>query len=132
MKKDTYKDILRQQLYEAEANRPCFDSFDDYVKVHPSGERYRRWVMDSIQYILFPCYQEGCGLPGHYYFAYIRREYRHGKWLGTYYVHVNDCDDFGCNKRGLTLDEAKAELENLKLLAPFTIHELADFGYTDF
>jgi len=142
---NTYIDLLKQQEYAAEANRPCYDDFDTYVAAHPEGEGFRRWLTEDgkMGLVLVPCYSNFCGLPGDYYFAYIAREYRRATEeerqkgeerrkqvpSGLFFVHVNDCDDSGGNKFHLTLEQAREELANLKLLAPFTISELEAFGY---
>ena len=122
--------------YRRRHPRPVFESFDLYVRAHPEGERFRDWITERgnrrVQDILLlpadP--NQGCQLPGGYLWASFgwrpdpdRPEHHH--WT----VYIHDCDD-GCVKKSVPdVQAAFAEYENLKLLAPFRLYELTEFGY---
>ena len=113
----------KRQEYERERqSRPIFDTFDDYVKAFPEAEKYRRWVENGI---LLPTYEGYCGMPGDYVTASIHN------WKESWFVIVNDCDDGSLRLTLKSRQDAEKEIGNLRLLAPFMMSELRDFGYHD-
>jgi hypothetical protein len=114
-------------------DRPSFGNFDDYAKLFPDGEYWRSWVTGTHairkldlpykHYALVPV-MHSC-LPGDY--ACVHTSERQGKT----FVHVNDGDDFMFRKEVKDDQEAIAEIDNLKLLAPFGYGDLRLFGYVD-
>ena len=100
---------LRIEL-AAQNKPPFFNNFDDYVKIHPTGERFRAMVRNGI---LVATYQNQSCLPGDYYIAYAFN------WKNKYGVVVNNGDDGYVRKFCDSYEIAQQELENLKLLAPF-------------
>lgn len=133
VRNNSYLEMKAKELL----GRQSYDSFDAYVAVYPKAEHFRRWLTDPrhMGLIIFPCMPYWCGLPGEYFWAYYGKDYVRNadnkyEWCGLYYVHVNDSDDGGANKNGLTLEQAVRELENLKMMAPFAIPELEAFGYS--
>lgn len=110
-------------------DRPCFDNFDDYVKLFPEGEKWRKWVTTYPSgrgrykhYALVPA-QHSC-LPGDY--ACVHSD----EWDGKAFVRVNDGDDFMFSKEVANEQELITEIEALKTLAPWCYSDLASLGYT--
>lgn len=111
-------------------DRQAYGNFDDYAKDFPEGEQWRNWCMNTYphshipykHYAVIPGYTS-C-LPGNYLPAHV------SEYKGKYYVHVNDGDDCMVRKAFDTEDDAVQELNNLKLLAPFSVFDLHRvFGY---
>lgn len=127
----------RLRIEQEAQQRQAFDTFDEYVKVFPEGEHFRNWVGNGI---LIPTYESGCTITGEYYTArimeYPKDLYPAGKGLsylnGTVWIYLNDCDDGSCQKQCKDIEDAKQELEKLKLLAPFYYWNLKDYGYDNF
>lgn len=114
-------------------DRPSFWNFDDYVKLFPDGEYWRSWVTGTHAirsfanpykyYALVPVTQ-AC-LPGDYACVHT------SQWQGKTFVHVNDGDDYIFRKEVKDDQEAIVEIDNLKMLAPFSYSDLRLFGYVD-
>lgn len=115
-----------QEELIARANRPIYNSFDEYVAAHPEGETFRRWITNDGRrnVILLPTTPNTNGIPGDYLWACIIQYPS-----GTYKVGVYDCDDGEVEKEVDTLEEAQEWFEKLKLLAPFGLYEMRQFGY---
>lgn len=112
-------------------NRPVHNSFEEYVAAHPTGERYRDWLGNtgSEGCVFLPTIEpQDCSLDGMYLWAYVGNyglHYKGKKW----FVHVNNGDD-SCRKKLFdNKHDADLALEELKLLAPFTLTDLLSFGY---
>lgn len=105
-------------------DRPSFDNFDDYVKIFPDGEKWRNWVVGTHSHYALVPVTHSC-LPGDY--AAVHTSTYKGQW----YVHLNDGDDFMFRKPVKDEQEALQEIENLKLMAPFSYSELRSFGWED-
>ena len=125
---NAYQKYLKKQdeiKREQEArDKPCFDSFDEYIAFYPDGEKWRKWVGDGI---LIPTYSS-C-LDGDFYVASIKQwnDYRSKKL--EIWICINNGDDGMCKKLCESIEKANQEMENLKNLAPFCLGELKDFGY---
>lgn len=99
-----------------------YPTFKDYVAAHPEGERYRTWLNRAS-------FVQGDGphgpLPGGYLYILIV-PYPDS----TYGVVVGDCDDGYTCRPCASREEAERAVEDLKLLSPFSISDLSEFGYT--
>lgn len=111
-----------------------YNDFAEYVAAHPLGEAYRAWLTDKpgVIFLKSEDIPHG-GLPGGYVWAAaLERTWRLRKSQEIkreYVVRVGDNDDGATEKLCASLAEAQRELEDLKLLAPFKLWELAAFGY---
>ena len=134
-----------------------YTDFDSYVADHPEGEGYRTWLtMGQLGIPLHGPVKKGkrnagfelrqapirlikgtgaqCTIDGGYLIATLgvrADDWRAGYGAGwSFYVYVNDCDDFGICKGHLTWDEALAELDALCVLSPLDMHDLIEaFDY---
>lgn len=111
---------------EARAKPAYFNTFDEYVKVYQDGEHWRHRV-DRGEKILIATYEGQSCLDGDYYIAWAFTHYNTKEM--TFGVVVNNGDDGYVRLKCASLEEAKQELEKLKLLAPFFYGELIEFGY---
>ncbi len=114
---------------KAQAKPAYFNSFNDYVAKFPAGERWRDMV--TKKEILVATYEGQSCLEGDYLIAYIRRRFDREKreYAEPTHVMINNGDDGYYNKKVSSEKEAREEIENLKLLAPFCGSDLKDFGY---
>ena len=115
-----------------------FESFDLYVKAYPESESWRQFVGNGT---LIPTYFGQSCVSGDYYVADIRQwpefarlpngsvDYSSKTGKIETWISVSDGDDFLIRKRVTDRPEAERELEALKLLFPFHLSELKEFGY---
>lgn len=109
-------------------------TYGEYVKIYPEAENYRSWfswkyfgeLLVVQSYPRWGC-MPGCVLNITYY-----PEFKHPvnpKYDGSPRIVINDGDDCDMEKRFPTNKDAKIAFEELKLLAPFSMPELKEFGY---
>lgn len=112
---------------EAQAKPPYFNTFDEYVKVYQDGEHWRHMV--ARDEVLIATYEGQSCLEGDYYIAWAYAHTHYKTKELDFGVVVNNGDDGYVRLKCKTLEEAKQELDKLKLLAPFFYGDLLNFGY---
>lgn len=107
-------------------------TMEEYVKAFPEAYFYKE-VNPPGKTLIFQSLKYNSCMPGdmievNYYPKYIHP--KNPKWNRKSKISINDGDDGYVEKYFENEEEALADLETLKNLAPFLMNELIEFGYT--
>ncbi len=112
-------------------------NFEEYLAEFPEAEKYRNWLTGKAnrpgtRFMILQASPWWACTPGCCYIVTQYRRFDHPKnpkYSMKPSIFVNDGDDADAIKRFETEEEADKAFEELKLLAPFALPELYEFGY---
>jgi hypothetical protein len=110
---------------------------DEYLALYPSYERNRHWMNSKAiggEVLLMQAPPRWSCLPGFMWIVtryprFIHPNPKAQKYNYNPCIHIGDGDDCDMRKNFDSEEAAIAGLEELKLLAPFHMSELLEFGY---